>query len=311
MESLKDLLRNILKPLKINNKYMEKHEFVGGCIPSPYDIRTFDFLGIDKAVANKKGGQRYNPEDILHQHKVGTCTATSMVQKAKKHFGVEFSDDFQYLMQKILVDNPGYPNWQWGEGSSAYAACKVGQQIGFLPKKEFSKWIKESDKKKTYAEYIKKLQAVPEKEIERLKEIAKKYRIKAYARTLLDRDSLAIAIDESKTGLITRYELGEEWWDEPIQPLRPPKKFISGHLVIDTNYDGNSFRIANTWGPDWADKGTAYRLHNQYKPTEAWLIFFEEVDIPKEIKVQIESRETIKGKILDLIQQIINLVKKL
>lgn len=290
---------------------MEKNEFVAGCIPSPYDIRTFDFLGIDKVTANIKGGERYNPEDIVHQHKVGVCTSASLIQKAQKHFGIKFSMDFQYLMQKIEVDNPGYPNWQWGEGSSAYAACVVGNKIGFLPEEEFTKWVKESDRKKTYAEYIKKLQAVPGKEIEKLKKIAAKYKIKAYARTLLDRDSLANAIDESKTGLITRYEIGEEWWTQPIEPLRPPKNFISGHLVVETNYNGDSFRIANPWGKDWADKGTAYRLHGQYRPTEAWLIYFEEEDIPSEIQIQIESRDTIKGKILDLIQQIIELIKKL
>lgn len=88
-----------------------------------------------------------------------------------------------------------------------------------------------------------------------------------------------------------------------VQPLRPPKNPISGHAVNLTNYDGDSFRISNSWGTDWADKGSAYFLFSQYRPTEAWSVWF--TDVPKEIEVQIESRASIIGKIMDLLQQAI------
>jgi hypothetical protein len=121
---------------------------------------------------------------------------------------------------------------------------------------------------------------------------------------------MAQAILESKAGLLTRYSLGNEWWKEPVQPLRPPMTVISGHAVNDSNYDGMSFRIANSWGIDWADKGTAYRLQSQYKPTEAWLPYYEE-ELPAPVQEQVIGRDKLEGQILDLLQKAITLYQQL
>jgi len=94
-----------------------------------------------------------------------------------------------------------------------------------------------------------------------------------------------------------------------IEPLRSPKIAISGHAINETKYDGGSFRIANSWGKEWADNGTAYHNLSDYRPTEAWAVWFNTV--PPVIVEQIESRASIIGKILDLLQQIIALVVKL
>lgn len=269
-----------------------------GADESPYDVRTFAFV---PSGVKSKGGTRYKASDIEDQHKVGICTAISTTQNARKATGIRFSAEFQYLMQKKLQGN-------WDEGSALYWSLKVAKNIGMLPEK-YWKFTTEDDRKLSYDKYIKKLQAVSDREIEKLKVIASDYKISAYAKVPVDRDLMAEAILESKAGILTRYPLGREWWTKPIEPLQPPKKFISGHAVTDSNYDGNSFRIANTWGSDWADKGTAYRLQEQYAPTEAWIVYYDEV--PKPIQTQKDNRVNVLGKVADLLQQVVVLYQKL
>ena len=270
-----------------------------GAVVSPYDVRTFAVRA--KAYAIDSGGVRYGPEDIQDQHRVGVCTAASEGQNAKKATKMEYSMDFLYLCQKKYYDK------NWDEGSSAFHALKAAHQIGLLPLSQW-KWTTESDRKLSYSEYIKKLQAVPDAEIERLKLIASRYKIKGYSKIATDRDSLAKYINESAAGIIARFVIGTEWWTPPIEPLRQPKSVISGHLVTISNFVGNSFRIANTWGNKWADKGTAYFLLNETKPTEAWAVWYHDQELPEEVQKQLDSRATIYGRILNLIQEILKLL---
>lgn len=273
-------------------------KYATGCDESPYDVRTFAYK---PSEVFKVGGVRYTPKDINDQFKVGICTGIAMTTNAQKALGKRFSADFQYLMQKKLAGN-------WDEGSSLSYALKIAKNVGLLPEKHWT-FTTEEDRKLPYHKYIKKLQAVSDVDIEKLKKLAEPYKILAYSAVPTDRDSMALAINESKAGILTRYPLGKEWWQKPIQPLQPPKQFISGHAVTDSNYDGSSFRIANSWGTDWADKGTAYRLHGQYAPTEAWLPYYQE--IPEVVEYQLEARNSKLAKIADLLQQVVVLYQKL
>ncbi len=248
---------------------MAERIYATGGDASIIDLRDFSFI---PTKANKKGGERYQPEDIEDQHSVGICTAISLTQNARKVYGVDFSDDFQYLLQKLEIDG------NWNEGSSARSALKVGVKFGFLPQSEWKHTTIE-DRKKGYNYYIKKLQSVSREEIERLKTIAAKTKLAGYANVPVDRDKIAQAIDESKAGVIARFVIGNEWYRQPIEPLRPPKNPISGHIVTICNYDGNSFRIPNTWGADWADKGTAYFSLLTYQPTEVWIPYYQEMPV--------------------------------
>ena len=268
-----------------------------GALESPYDIRTFAYA--PSGVPNT-GGKKYQPKDIEDQHKVGICTSISLTQNARKALGTKFSADFQYLCQKKFKDG------NWSEGSSISHALWVAKNIGLLPEKEWT-YTTEADRKGNYQAYIKKLQAIPDTEIEKLKLKASKYKLKAYASVAVDRDLMADAIIESASGILTRYTIGNEWWKAPIEPLRPPKVVVSGHAVTDCNYSGTSFRIANTWGTDWADKGTAYRLHAKYKPTEAWIPYYQVA--PEAIEKKLESRTKLQGQLLDLLQKLLTLLK--
>jgi hypothetical protein len=281
-----------------------------GCDKSPYDIRTFAYPTKGKVVAPIKAGVRYSPEDIEHQRNVGICTAISLTQNAKKATGIAFSADYQYLEQKLAEGN-------WTEGSSIFTALGVAKHIGLLPANEW-KWSTEADRDLPYSSYLKKLQSVPKSEIERLRGIASQYQIKAYASVPVTRDAIALAIAESKAGVLARYVIDDAWWTsragiitwakEALQPLRAPKTHGIGHAVTDSNVDGGSFRIANTFSEKWADGGTAYHLFNDYRPTEVWSVWYE--DTPTEIIKKLEERKALLGQIKDLLQKVIALLAK-
>lgn len=267
-----------------------------GADKSPFDIRTFSYKP-DKA--NKKGGQRYEAKDIEDQKKVGICTSISLTQNARKATGIKYSADFQYLLQKKFVDG------NWNEGSSLFSALKVARNYGLLPEK-YWKHTTLKDRDLSYSKYVKKLQSISDEEIGKLLKTASKYKIEAYANVPVTRDTLANAIDESESGVLARFVIGKEWWTKPIEPLRTPKEVISGHGITVSNYDGGSFRIANSWGDDWADKGTAYYLHDIYRPTEAWIVYYK---ASEPVKKDLEKRELTKGQILDVIQKLLQLLR--
>lgn len=282
-----------------------------GALPSKKDIRTF--TAPVTAAYIQSGGARYEPEDIEDQAKVGICTAISLTQNAKVALGTRFSADFQYLMQKRIYDG------NWTEGSSILHALKVGRNIGFLPEDEWD-YTTQEDREGSYADYIAKLKAVPDAEIQRLTRIAGEVKIKAFAAVPVDRDALAEAIATSDSGILARFDIGKEWWSsrnmlvttwnkDQIEPLRSPRLIISGHAVTESNFDGGSFRVANSWGDEWADNGTAYHLLKDYAPTEAWRVWYEHDILPKVIDEKLDIRSDAIGKIMDLLQQVLELLK--
>lgn len=272
-----------------------------GGLPSAKDIRDFAYSIEDYPV--QKGGERYKPEDIEDQHKVGICTAISLTQNARKATGKRFNADFQYLLQKKFFDK------NWSEGSSARSALSIAKNYGLLPEDEWTHTTEE-DRQLPYYKYIKKLQAVPEDEITRLMTIADNYKIEAYARVPVDRDAMARAIDDSKAGIIVRFVVGKEWSTAPIEPLRKPQEVITGHLITSSNFDGGSFRVANTWGTDWADEGTAYHILRDYSPTEAWAVWFPEEVVPPVIDEQQKKKEELEGTLIALMLKYIAALQK-
>ena len=219
-----------------------------------------------------KGGQVYSPEDIEHQHKVGICTAICLTQNRAKVNGKKYSADFQYLLQKKYYDQ------NWYEGSSIFNALRVGKNIGFLPVELFP--IGETDRFSSYQEYIAKLQAIPDAEVERLKTLCVD-KIQGYASVdVSDSQSIARAINESEGGILCRYGCGDTWWlpswlPKDINPLRKPIRDTSGHAILMTafEYTYNFMqKLANTWGKDWNLQGNADIDYSNYPMYEAWTI---------------------------------------
>lgn len=104
------------------------------------------------------------------------------------------------------------------------------------------------------------MQNIPESKIKQYLNIAKDYKIKGYEEVAVDREKMALAVQESEAGIIVRFTMDNQWYRDPIEPLRRPtgELVLSGHLVTLSNMDGMSYRIANTWSGDWASGGTAY-----------------------------------------------------
>ena len=253
---------------------MEK-QFGFGANESPKDYRTIKSDAV-MALPLTTGGYDYLPEDIEHQHKVGICTAISIVQMAQKVYKTKYSADFQYLLQKKFIDQ------NWNEGSSPLASLKVGNKYGFLPAEDWV-YTSEADRELPYSQYIEKLKAIPDSEVNRLISLCEN-KLKGYE--IIDSDipeKVAAAIQNSEAGIITRYEVGQEWWTpswkkEDINPLRAPAQSISGHQIIASLYrfnDKKLIRLSNTWGKDWCDQGEADTYYEDYKMTEAWLPHFK------------------------------------
>lgn len=278
---------------------MEPRIYATGAEPSTVDIRDIKYVPDMAALtAPQKGGERYQPEDIEDQHRVGICTAISLTQNARKALGIKFSADFQYLLQKKYIDK------NWNEGSSGRSSLHAAYTYGLLPAEHWT-FTTEEDRKLSYSKYIAKLKAIPQKELDKLLEIAKAFKLAGYAAVPVKRDLLAKAVDESRSGLIVRFDVGREWYTAPIEPLRKAQEVISGHLIIYSNYDGMSYRLANMWGTDWADKGTAYSFLTTNPPTEAWIPYYNDLPLPDPIQKQKEELQTIKGELLAILQKII------
>lgn len=223
------------------------------------------------------GGVDYLPADIENQRKEGICTAASMVMNAQKATGKKYSIDFQYLLQKKFIDQ------NWIEGSSIFTAMKVGYKYGFLPADKFS-YVTEADRDLPYAAYIAKLVAIPDTEISRLLALCES-KLAGYAQVdVSSAQSVQKAILDSKAGVIARFEVGKEWftpsWDsKDIDPLQPPAVVISGHAINEAKFANTVFSLANSWSPAWNKNGIGTALWEKYRPTEAWIPYYEQAPI--------------------------------
>lgn len=282
-----------------------------GALESKKDYRTITHDESLAAPIDAVGGFDYLPSDIEHQHQVGICTAISLVQNAQKAIGRRFSPDFQYLLQKKYYD----PNWS--EGSSILTALKVGKNYGFLPIEEFT-YVTETDRNLPYNLYIQKLMAISDAEIQRLINLCSDYKLSGFAYVNTDPHSLSAGIRGSRSGIICRFEVGEEWWTsisgrsswdpKDINPLRRPSVVVSGHAIIDAKYDYSEVadnQLANTWGPDWCMKGRADIIISSYSPTEAWIPYYGLTEEQtQELHRKLEAKITLLRKLIELTLQL-------
>lgn len=288
-----------------------------GALPSRKDSRTLkhDDMQTMASIPTVSGGYDYEPKDISHQHKEGICTAISLTQNAGKALGKVFSPDFQYLLQKRYTDG------NWDEGSAILSALKVGKTYGFLPIELFT-YVSEEDRLLPYDEYIAKLKAVPVSEVLRLIALCSD-KLSGYAEVKIDTASIAKAISDSKSGIVCRYTVGDtmytaqdgriSWEPKDIDPIRPPTKDFSGHAITMSRYNFGQIAmnvLANTWGTEWDLKGLCNVNFSLYKPTEAWIPYYNLTQPQKdEIQNKIEAAQ--KSLIVLLKQDIIILTQQL
>jgi peptidoglycan hydrolase-like protein with peptidoglycan-binding domain len=261
-----------------------KTPFGTGAIASKHDPRTIKHDAAMSGAPLTSGGVAYYPIDIEHQHKVGICTAISLTQNRSKAKGQRYSADFQYLLQKKYFDANAPIGWR--EGSSIFHALKVGKKYGFLPVGEWTHTT-EDDRYLPYAQYIAKLKAIPDAEIDRLLTLCVD-KIPGYASVdAADPQKIAKAIDDSEAGVLCMYGVSDAWWypswlAKDINPLKL-KPATSFHAIIGSMYDytnGLMQKLSNTWGDDWCLKGNADINHENYQPIEVWSILKTESVIP-------------------------------
>lgn len=253
---------------------MNTQPFGTGGFESEKDVRTVQHDNVQSTgEIYVKGGSHYKTDQILHQHRVGICTAISRVQMRQKQTGKKYSYDFQYLLQKKFIDGG------WWEGSSVLSSNKVAKKYGFLPASEWTHTT-ESDLFLPYEQYIAKLKAIPDVEIYRL--ISKCIDpIAGYAQVnVRDPQAIAKAIMESpeQSGILCRYGCQKNWWTpswkaRDINPLRNGQE-TSGHAIINNYFDYSKDYmqiLSNTWGTEWCNNGCADINWSNYPMTEAWV----------------------------------------
>lgn len=256
-----------------------------GAHASKQDYRNLMHDKVGAPQVKPVGGYKYPPSAILHQHKVGICTAISLVQNTLVATGNRYSEDFQYLLQKVYFDK------NWEEGSSPLASLNIAKNYGMLPIRHLPS-ILQANPDLSYGQYVEKLMEIAN-DTTRMAGLLKlcEKPIKGFGFVNVnDNASFAQAIEDSKAGLICRFEVGNEWWTArdgrvtwspvDLEPLRPPAQVVSGHQITTSDYEYNMLneiiaRVANTWGNTWCDEGSArYELKN-YRPTEAWVPYFD------------------------------------
>ena len=255
-----------------------------GADSSKHDYRTLSHADVGAPQAKPIGGTQYPASVIRNQRKVGICTAISLVQNTEQATGVKYSADFQYLLQKHFIDQ------NWYEGSSPFASLQAAKKYGMLRIEHFPSIVDETPTI-NYADYIARLVAVVTDEVKFKNLLSKcEFPIKGYASVKTDDYSFAEGVDDSKAGLICRFNIGAEWWTKKngqsswsaldIEPLRAPAQIVSGHQVTVSDYDFTQIgehvgRVANTWSKDWADDGSARFILQNYRPTEAWIPYYD------------------------------------
>lgn len=289
-----------------------------GADHSPIDNRTIQHSSMSTfgGVPYLKGGYDYQPQDIGFQHKVGICTAHSLIQNVNKALGKDFSPDFQYLLQKKYFD------LNWDEGSSIFSALKIGKNYGFLPIENFSIYIGEQDRELPYSQYVAKLQSVPDSEVTRLLDFCTD-NLQGYAQVdTSDSQLLAQAVYNSKSGIICRYSVGNEWYtaldgriswaEDDINPLRPPKTISSGHAITMSKFDytlNTDQVLANTWSSEWNKQGCGDVNWSNNKPTEAWIPYYNLTD---EQRKELQSKlQTTQLSLIQVLQKYISYLQSL
>lgn len=279
---------------------MNPLEFKATARESEHDPRTY-VHDMASPAAYTTGGQTFTTHE--NQHKVGICTAISLVQNAETALGKKYSPDFQYLLQKKYFD------MDWDEGSSIFNALKVAKKYGFLPIEDFP-YITEADRILSYEDYIKKLQTIPDAEIQRLIALCEQ-KLTGYAMVdVSTKESIAHAVDSSKSGILCRYTVTDRWWTpswnpKDIDPLKGDGNVVGGHAINLTAYDythGQIQLLSNTWGDAWDIHGNAHVDYSKYKMTEAFIPYYDTTPSPKFMQyLQLGST----GNEVKLLQQIL------
>ena len=282
-----------------------------GALESYNDKRTIYASELDKSVGElppEEGEVDINfpsCNDLCNQRKLGICTAcgTRMaVEEARaiadtvgQKYSERLSEYWLYLIGKLNFDG------NLNEGSSALTMLKASKKIGVPSQAIEAKYP--LYKTGTYEEFITDFKqryggVIPFEVLED----AKKHTITGYYRVEVDPISIAREIQKGKV-IVTRFAVGDNTYKDKdgnitrdktkLSPLRPYKKFESGHIWCIYKYKGldenQVCTLVNSWSRNWCDNGSIDFVFKTQKPyfTEAWAIG----DIPTELLEQKKAND--------------------
>ncbi|MGI6150353.1 MAG: C1 family peptidase [Christensenellales bacterium] len=237
--------------------------FATGALQSPPDPRDFRLAAAAIRELPKKHMQEMPP--VIDQGKVGNCVAQACCYASKAANGPDFDPNWVYGRRKE-TDYQG-PGWY------LRLALKTLLKEGNVP------WTgQEPLEVEDVQKYVKKHEA-------RLLALARDYKIEHYAR-------LASA-NEIKTALLAGMRVV---FSAPITSFEPDQEGLfrctinehGGHAMSVWGYDGELFRVQNSWGRDWGQSGRCWMLAEDIlRWNDCWAI----ADVPSKSIIQPEIQE--------------------
>ncbi len=237
--------------------------FATGALQSPPDPRDFRLAAAKKYELPKKHMQQTPP--VIDQGNVGNCVAQACCYASKASNGPDFD-----------------PNWIYGRrGETDF------QGSGWYIRLALNTLLKEGNVPWTGQEplEVEDVQNYVRKNEPRLLALARNYKIENYA--------LLGSPAEIKTALfsgmrvvfsapITVFETDEDGL------FRCTINNYGGHAMSVWGYDGELFRVQNSWGTDWGENGRCWMLAEDIlRWNDCWAI----TDVPSKSIIKSEIRE--------------------
>lgn len=249
-----------------------------GAIESPQDYRdqiASAAMGVEPFYLPATHDTGLGP--VQMQAKIPACVSHSVVDILKLYWfirtgeWVDFSPRFLDILAKRIDGQP------IDGGTFPRLVMSLVVKYGCCTTKTLP-----NDTSLPLAEYRRDSVLTPE-----MFEEAKQYKIPGYVRVPTDYNSVRQNI--FLYGAVTMlFSIGEELWipswdAKDTDPLRTPKKIVSGHQMTPKGWTGPKYNtLRNEWSDRWAKKG-----ETEYDPVE-WAPFIREAwaiaQIPKDVK---------------------------
>lgn len=224
--------------------------------------------------------------NIKDQGIVNSCVAHSLasfLEETYKDFNIQFSTGFIYGYRPI-----GYSQ---DEGMYPREAMKTLLNIGNVPKENFS-----------HNKEMPEIKKLVDSNFNKLKYLAKKYKIHSYARIYTNNEIKRILYNDVTVPISIPIYNNMQYDKSSFIVKEPLGKCEGYHMILLVGWNEKGFILQNSWGKDWGDNGKAILPYN-YPIDSAWAIATDENSI--------YTYTTIWQKIYTILSKVINRLKNL
>lgn len=226
--------------------------FAAGCLEPTKDLRDYRF---NKKIAFGDLPDEFEVphSEIKNQGGVCSCVAHSVceVLEAINNNKEKYSTNWIYGYRPV-----GY---YVGKGMSTRDAIKTTSKAGYVLYDDF----KGNDEMNAIKETV-------DKNIDFLKDKAKDRKTFSYA-NLKDREEIKRAIYSTKHPVVLCVHCCDPFIVDEDNVLVYSNKFSGYHAMVCYGWNEKGLLIQNSWGENWADRGTCI-LPDNYPYSEAWLV---------------------------------------